>query len=420
MSERRFQKNIPAKKSIELSLEDAGYKSPEHTIKKFKSKGKQLSDNGEQNRRQVVNTVLDTDPYAKALTGRTPERLEKETGIDKDELFPKEKDIIYVGDPWQRMGLELDNGHMFIIDYQFGEAAEFINNQEYFLENVLGEDEAGMSEELVQEIKYWLQSDDLTDSQRQWLNHFYELVNTANRLTLKANENNLDDYEKIASAWQQAREYIQATYQREISETEEDLPTSVADPEHEYNPLANFRKNSWYNCIYIERGFRDIPVWFNQIKPKIDKQRIELKKQNASKQEIEEQLKKLGHSLINKYSLYKKTKEAHVIQAIFPELPFEDESFDRLIASWSISAHAFTDLDKQGFTTCWEEIYRVLKKGGKAYIFPLTYSNIDEDVFFNSLEEFCKKTTMNWDILDDNGLSVNKQYLDETLLLEKN
>ena len=61
----------------------------------------------------------------------------------------------------------------------------------------------------------------------------------------------------------------------------------------------------------------------------------------------------------------------------------------------------------------------MLREEGKAYIFPLTYEPIDDNDFFGSLNEFCEKTSMRWEVLDEYGESINGEYMGQTLLLEK-
>ena len=51
-------------------------------------------------RKQVADVALEVDPAHKALTGRTPERIEQETGIDRHQMFPDHGRILYIGDPW--------------------------------------------------------------------------------------------------------------------------------------------------------------------------------------------------------------------------------------------------------------------------------------------------------------------------------
>ncbi len=84
---------------------------------------------------ELTNLVYQIDPMEKALTGRTPTRIEEETGISADEIFPMNTKILYVGDPWQRMGKELDESHgsnFTLIDYEFGEVASFVRDDDFF------------------------------------------------------------------------------------------------------------------------------------------------------------------------------------------------------------------------------------------------------------------------------------------------
>ena len=59
---------------------------------------------------------------------------------------------------------------------------------------------------------------------------------------------------------------------------------------------------------------------------------------------------------VEEIRLKKVPKQANVVEAIFPELPFAPASFDRFVASWSISAHTFGVLNEAGFRGYWEEI----------------------------------------------------------------
>ena len=89
-----------------------------------------------QTQQALADKVLAIDPYYKSLTGRTVERLAAETGIPAEELFPPDARILYVGDPWQRMGVEIDDPNLTLIDYEFGETASFIDNEEQFRETL--------------------------------------------------------------------------------------------------------------------------------------------------------------------------------------------------------------------------------------------------------------------------------------------
>lgn len=411
MSKKRYHESMPSREAVERELIAHAKDPQDNPMDKHAAK----------ERAQVKEVVYEVDPFSKALTGRTPERLEQETGISKEELFPENQDILYVGDPWQRMGLELDNERMFIIDYDFGESAEFITDQEGFLQSMMSfkgtynEQHEGLAQMLVSDEQ---RAADIAGGEKQkWCADFLTLVKAAHEAT--QNVKSLEDYERAADAWQKARECIEITYKQETEEAEEDLPRSPGDPENNGDWFSNFRKQAWYHCVYAERGFRDIPVWLKEIKPKIDERRQELEKKAENPEIIEHELAKMKKGLIDEHRLRKKPENAHVLKAVFPELPFKDNSFDRFVASWSISAHVFACLDKAGFHACWGEIFRVLKCGGKAYIFPLNYGSIDGDMFFKSLDEFCAQTGMRWKVLDSNGDPLEGEYLDETLLLEK-
>lgn len=80
---------------------------------------------------RISKKIEEYDRACKALTGRTPERIEEEDGIKKEWAFPDEAKILYVGDPWQRMGKEIDKGNLTIIDYEYGEVASFITDEIY-------------------------------------------------------------------------------------------------------------------------------------------------------------------------------------------------------------------------------------------------------------------------------------------------
>ena len=161
--------------------------------------------------------------------------------------------------------------------------------------------------------------------------------------------------------------------------------------------------------------------WEVVIRPKLEEYRVKMEQAGVFGETVQDGEKKLRKQLIDSIRLKKKPEEAHVVQAVFPQLPFADSSFDRVVASWSISAHVFAVLDKAGFKASWDEIFRVLRDGGKAYIFPLWYSPPDKDDFVGSLNDFCKETGMSWYVLDQVGKEIDydDSQLVETLVLEK-
>lgn len=87
-------------------------------------------------KKKIQDTIYNADVSFKALTGRTPEIIYDQTGLDVDTLFPETGNILYVGDPWQRMGKTLDRDNLYIIDYEFGETASFVTDKECFFEKL--------------------------------------------------------------------------------------------------------------------------------------------------------------------------------------------------------------------------------------------------------------------------------------------
>lgn len=377
--------------------------------------------------REVTDLVYETDPLGKALTGRTPERLERETGISTEIMFPKDAKILYVGDPWQRMGRELDESHgsnLTLIDYEYGEVASFVRDDENFRRSIdrkgkyLAEQLEAMTGENAIEV--------YQDEDARWLKRFKELVQEANRLSEVAESD--ENYIYAAEAWGKARAYIEESHREQVEKKEQqdsepgDIPT---DEDYEDDELAYFRTSAWYDCVYGERGFKDILDWNNIIKPRVEALEQELV--DLPEKERDKKIANETRGWIEEIRLQKRTEKSNVVEAVFPQLPFKDEAFDRFVASWSISAHVFAELDEEGFEVFWDEIHRVLADQGEAYIFPLNYYYYVDEILINSLEQMKEKhPDMDYSILDNTGtpLSYEKAgsygYRDEyTLVLHK-
>lgn len=374
---------------------------------------------------EVTDMVYETDSLGKALTGRTPERIQHETSIPTEVMFPKDAKILYVGDPWQRMGRELDESHgsnLTIIDYAYGEVASFVRDNEYFrecisrgytnlnyrIEDLLGEDSPF----------------DLAIEDVAWLKNFDVLIKEANRLSEAAVSD--DDYALAAEAWGKAREFIEETHKAEVEKTEQEESEPGDSPSYYDSDKAEldyFRTSAWYDCVYGERGFKDIPDWNNIIKPKIDALEHELTE--LSENERKKIIANYTRGWIEEIRLQKRTEKSNVVEAVFPQLPFKSGSFDRLVASWSLSAHVFAQLDEEGFEVFWDETHRVLADNGEAYIFPLNYYYYVDETLLNSLEKMKKKhPEMEYSVLDNEGAIVPTDELgtygeEYTLVLHK-
>jgi SAM-dependent methyltransferase len=360
---------------------------------------------------RLSDSVYQTDPGAKALTGRTPERIARETGISKDRMFPENGKILYVGDPWQRMGREFDNPNFTIIDYEFGDIAAFIKDESEFRSNATIKTERLLSR--IEELK---QGDILREGQLPWVEQFEQLVLTACGVSDSARE--IEDYPKAAEAWSDAKKFIEEQYAKDLEDIDETKAGDPGDTIGEFDALSVFRRSAWYNCIYCERGFRDIPDWQKVILPKLKKEKVRLMRAGMRSDEAEDKANRKTKGWIEEIRLKKIPKQANVVEAIFPELPFDRASFDRFVASWSISAHTFGVLDEAGFRGYWEEISRILKDGGEAFIFPILYGSPDEHAFEDSLNKFSAASGVQWKYLDEKGQETNDILSAETLWLK--
>jgi hypothetical protein len=348
----------------------------------------------------VTDIVYETDPLSKALTGRTPENLEDETGIPADELFPPNAKILYVGDPWQRMGRELDESHgnnLTLIDYEFGEVASFVTDDENFRKEI---DYRG--EGLLAEINEWLETETAhTTEDIKWLEGLQHTILEAH--TQSQNAANDYEYEQAADAWETARNYIEEAQRQKTAQPNAE-PGDARNTQDDWH-LSELARSAWYDCVHGERGFRDIPDWNNIIKPKIDA--LEEKLGNIPEQEKRKILDRETIDAIEEIRLKKHTEKSNVVEAVFPQLPFKSNSFDRMVASWSISAHVFAELSKDEFAVFWNETQRVLSNNGIAYIFPLDYYYEVDEILVDSLEEMKKRyPDTTYAFIDKNGYEI--------------
>ncbi len=373
---------------------------------------------------------------SKSFTGRSPEDIEAETKIPQEMMFPREADILYVGDPWQKMGKELDESHgsrLTIIDYEFGEVAKFVTDEQNFRHDIsqmsqrlLDEiyDEFKTAERLLNKNNINTESRFAKQKQIKWLKQFYSLIETAYKFSTFADTD--DEFQKAAEAWAEARKFIEEAYKTEIEAKKDNSEKTDHSSKVKTNELAELRTQAWYDCVNGERTFRDIPDWRNIIKPKKEKLEKELK--DLPEEERKKQVAIAVRGWIEEIRLKKHTEKSNVAEALFPSLPFTDESFDRFVASWSISAHVFAGLNQEGFKIFWNEVHRVLKPGGEAYIFPLNYYYYVDDILINSLKEMEQiHPDTDYVIYDEQGHPIDKRikdpygYGDEyTLVIYKN
>lgn len=85
-------------------------------------------------------------------------------------------------------------------------------------------------------------------------------------------------------------------------------------------------------------------------------------------------------------------KRAQVKHEVFPDTSLEPESVDRLVASWSVTAHALHRMNRNEVKDLFVEMDRILKVGGQATLFPMDYSRDslkwDQDDIKNIIKEY--------------------------------
>ena len=333
---------------------------------------------------EYCKKVSNYDRAEKALTGRTPEDLYIDSGIEKERLFPEGKMILYVGDPYQVMGKFIDNKNFVTIDYEFGEQTQFIYNEQSFRENL-----ASAAPALVRAITSCISGDygddQYSEDQIELLKQTLEKLKKAIELTNNAPyvhddpEGYQSKYKEVIQAWSDVKTVIvkerallkQRSKKMKMKEDMELVPFAQKDMD-----------DIWYLCLKAIRGFQDIPDFYEKVwYPLYEHMQEEQKKQGKvfDDKERDEFIDKNVRRFSDPLRLKKKTKESHVVQAMFPALPFGDETFDRFVASWSLSTHVFHRLDAKEFNHTWEVIMRVLKQEGEAFIFPLYYKGLPSE-----------------------------------------
>src|SRR3989338_2651353 len=266
---------------------------------------------------EYCKKVSNYDRAEKALTGRTPEDLYIDSGIEKERLFPEGKMILYVGDPYQGMGKFIDNKNFVTIDYEFGEQTQFIYNEQSFRENL-----ASAAPALVRAITSCISGDYGDDQYSE------------------------DQIELLKQTLEKLKKAIELT---------NNAPYVHDDPEG-------------YQSKYKEV----IQAW-SDVKTVIVKERA-LLKQRSKKMKMKEDMELVPFAQKDMDDIW-----YLCLKAMFPALPFGDETFDRFVASWSLSTHVFHRLDAKEFNHTWEVIMRVLKQEGEAFIFPLYYKGLPSE-----------------------------------------
>ncbi|MDQ5951288.1 MAG: hypothetical protein QG639_565 [Patescibacteria group bacterium] len=139
-------------------------------------------------------------------------------------------------------------------------------------------------------------------------------------------------------------------------------------------------------------------------------------------EEMEEQIKDVINSA---FPTKVKSKEAKFIKGIFPytqELPAE--SYDRVLASWSVSAHMFPEMSTEMFVDeIWKELDRLLAPGGQAVFYPIGHYGESAEGICRTIDLYNQKYNRNLTYeLDSSGQSYSGRDVfanDRTLTVRK-
>ena len=121
--------------------------------------------------------------------------------------------------------------------------------------------------------------------------------------------------------------------------------------------------------------------------------------------QVDENLSSWEEVYLGRFKPKTEKDNPNIKQTVFPQIPVRDHTYDRIIASWSMSTHAFGGMNYEGFMMCWNELWRVLTNGGDCYIFPLGTQSNKED-FQRSLEDMKEKIGMRYILLNTYGQEV--------------
>lgn len=365
---------------------------------------------------QVVGRVYERNNENNAsLTAREPENIAKDLELSVEELFPKDGKVVYIGDPWQAMA---KYPNVVTVDYKFGDVALFSPHPQFIVRKD-NQYVKGMVRLVDEYIGDQVAKDRYVDPEMTRVSNLeslagysqmYESLLEFRKRVSAANEHagrveRYADAKKLKDEWSEIRSDVETIIKRlrEEGNTEDESAKDKA-----LTMLGDFRF-VWYKAVEIERHLKDLVDWNMDVVPKIKLEEERLKQEGHSQDEIKDLLANFVKSEIEEIRLKKKHEQGKVVVAVFPELPFVDESFDRFIASWSISTESLPNATEEDYKAYWQEIERVLKVGGKAYIYPLTWGSYNPDKILDSISRY----------------SNLEAYIEETktdtyLVLEKN
>jgi SAM-dependent methyltransferase len=302
--------------------------------------------------------VREANHGMKIINGHDPDYVAKSFGLSEDELFPPDGLTLYVGCPWQK----LDRKGVVIIDYEFGPVAEFQTDKSVFLDRLLKDFRIASDEINVYNSPTPDDKDPLAISN----SFLIQAVPQARELINRVRLSDLRDCSSLSNEFFKLQADIEETF-RQMTEGKGSDPLDVRD-----DRLIAL----WYFAVHGQRVY-DLYDWEKYVKPKLDRLAHRLDNRNLSPDQKNAALLSHKRTLIEKIRLQKTATKAEVVEAMFPNLPFRDGTFDSFVAYYSISTYVVPHLNQDDLMKYWHEIYRVIKKGGMAYVGPIFSGNDD-------------------------------------------
>jgi hypothetical protein len=389
-------------------------------------------------------TMFGLNAERKLVTAKSAGAIADITGIPNNEMFGTNEGsekVLYVGAPYQARGIA-DEARFTYIDYEFAEIANFVKSHDdlYNMANdiLVGGDSSRRNVfENYREIKNGSDNPSITDFERNWFQPTYDLaVRIKNRLDWLKNNNDeglisdltdkintelVELHQMLDNRLEIEKEKIEA---RKKIDRETDSLYMTMFGRH---PIEEFSDNLNRFYTRISQGMKDVHDYNTIVKPRLETYYRQLPT-DLSPKEYGEKMKLEELNILNELRLKKQTKEATVVAALFPDLPFKEESYDRAVFSYSISTHVIAEMKADDFRLWWKEIERILKPGGKAYIFPIeqgfpygrTYDGV---ALHDTLKEYSPENGhhLTAEIVGHNhaGRDGDGSFLSETLVITK-
>lgn len=390
----------------------------------------------------VRKTFLGRNSEAKRIVELSINDIADMTGISTEEMFGTEltgEKIAYIGAPWQAKKI-MDSKRLFVFDYEYGEIADFIKTYSSLrikLSSILyGEYSMGLLD-YFQQLEYLdknqLEELSISDFESTWwveckllVNKIYRIVGDLekmekNREPLSEKEIQLEEelinLENLISE----REHFEA----ESSRNRKEIRDAIGDEHAEYHPIEGLHRMLSIFSKKVRSGIMDIEEYDDFVKPHMQEFEEKLPS-DLSKEDKEMKLKNEELSILNELRLNKQTENSNIVVGFFPNLPLAEESMDRIVCSYSISTHFIPEADIDDFRSWFKEIQRVLKPGGKAYIFPMQQGfpfgrEYDENALYESLDEFSLDNGghLKYELHKNNRTDYQPWRRDETLIIYK-